>query len=200
MPNRKNLCCLPAVVDPLVQDESFYILRKYQGQIIFWGKKDAAFPFGAQVGPDWYCMLVTYGLIFVSSYFFIVNVCDDWGLGLIIPAILTSSVLLISFTFTACSNPGIIFESKEDRVESGSDETLLDCTMCNIKRPATSYHCYDCGVCVSHLDHHCPWTGKCIGRDNIKYFHAFLTLLSAQIAFVVVMTIVSVATGKDIYN
>jgi len=64
----------------------------------------------------------------------------------------------------------------------------------------SAYHCYDCGVCVHNLDHHCPWTGKCIGRDNIKYFHAFLTMLCCQVVFVIVCTIVSVSYGNDIYT
>lgn len=64
----------------------------------------------------------------------------------------------------------------------------------------SAYHCYDCGVCVHNLDHHCPWTGKCIGRDNIKYFHAFLTMLCCQVVFIIVCTIVSVSYGNDIYT
>jgi hypothetical protein len=31
-------------------------------------------------------------------------------------------------------------------------------------------HCYDCDICIKGHDHHCPWTGKCIGEGNIQYF------------------------------
>ena len=35
-------------------------------------------------------------------------------------------------------------------------------------------HCYDCDICVKELDHHCPWTGKCIGKNNLKSFYVFI--------------------------
>jgi hypothetical protein len=77
-------------------------------------------------------------------------------------------------------------------------QTNLPSSLWTISRSA--YHCYDCGVCVHNLDHHCPWTGKCIGRDNIKYFHAFLSMLCCQVVFIIVCTIVSVSYGNDIYT
>ena len=35
-------------------------------------------------------------------------------------------------------------------------------------------HCFDCNVCVEGYDHHCPWTGKCIGKKNLPFFYIFL--------------------------
>jgi hypothetical protein len=35
----------------------------------------------------------------------------------------------------------------------------------------------DCRACIDGYDHHCPWTGKCIGRGNVKYFYAWLFFL-----------------------
>jgi DHHC palmitoyltransferase len=32
----------------------------------------------------------------------------------------------------------------------------MECGQCNINRPTTAAHCYECGVCVDQLDHHCP--------------------------------------------
>jgi len=43
---------------------------------------------------------------------------------------------------------------------------------------------------VDDLDHHCPWTGKCIGKRTLFFFHAFLICLSVHILFVVVGAIV----------
>ncbi|RYY70057.1 hypothetical protein EON63_22990 [archaeon] len=40
----------------------------------------------------------------------------------------------------------------------------IECTFCKVQRPISARHCYDCGVCIDGLDHHCPWTGKCIGN------------------------------------
>ena len=56
--------------------------------------------------------------------------------------------------------------------------------------PTRRGHCYECQVCVDDLDHHCPWTGKCIGKRTLFFFHAFLICLSVHILFVVVGAIV----------
>lgn len=38
---------------------------------------------------------------------------------------------------------------------------LIQCGQCSIDRPVTAAHCYECGVCVDELDHHCPvWATK----------------------------------------
>ena len=33
---------------------------------------------------------------------------------------------------------------------------MLECGVCGIRRPPNASHCYECGVCVVELDHHCP--------------------------------------------
>ncbi len=43
-------------------------------------------------------------------------------------------------------------------------------------------HCTDCGFCVEGLDHHCPWSSKCIGNGNLNAFKCFLaTTISLMI-------------------
>ena len=50
-------------------------------------------------------------------------------------------------------------------------------------------HCVDCNLCVEGYDHHCPWTGKCIGKKNLTYFYAFLmSILFVFGYFVLAMT------------
>ncbi len=34
-------------------------------------------------------------------------------------------------------------------------------------------HCEDCNVCILNYDHHCVWTGKCIGKYNYYAFYIF---------------------------
>ncbi len=62
--------------------------------------------------------------------------------------------------------------------------TYIPCSRCEMSRPVGASHCYDCEVCVKDLDHHCPWTGKCIGRKNLYFFYLFLTFLTLHIIFV----------------
>ena len=65
--------------------------------------------------------------------------------------------------------------------ESGSG--LKKCNRCNIVTPKAFKinHCEICNVCVMAYDHHCPWTGKCIGKYNIIPFYCFLFSLMAFI-------------------
>lgn len=44
------------------------------------------------------------------------------------------------------------------------------CVTCNIEIDVDhTSHCEDCNVCIEDMDHHCPWTGKCIeiGRAHV---------------------------------
>ncbi len=44
------------------------------------------------------------------------------------------------------------------------------CMRCNILLEPGLIHCETCDVCIEKFDHHCPWTGKCIGKGNYLYF------------------------------
>ena len=46
-------------------------------------------------------------------------------------------------------------------------------------------HCFDCNVCVEGYDHHCPWTGKCIAKNNIIFFYIFVTSILLSFAYFV---------------
>jgi hypothetical protein len=54
------------------------------------------------------------------------------------------------------------------------------CPFCEIRRPQSGHngvpteHCFTCGQCCVGQDHHCPWTGSCIGQGNIWTFRLFL--------------------------
>jgi DHHC palmitoyltransferase len=65
------------------------------------------------------------------------------------------------------------------------------CYDCQIFRWAGVEHCFDCGVCIDDLDHHCPWSSKCIGGDNKKPFYAFVLTTLTYIVYILVTIIVS---------
>lgn len=94
---------------------------------------------------------------------------------------------LISYLITVLINPGIpnrdyfcdTFDKNKDKPASG----VVKCTKCNIIVPKylEINHCTICDVCVMKYDHHCPWTGKCIGKYNLISFYCFLFSLIAYI-------------------
>jgi len=42
-------------------------------------------------------------------------------------------------------------------------------------------------VCIEDLDHHCPWSSKCIGGGNIKAFYVFLFSFTLQLVVLFVI-------------
>ena len=48
------------------------------------------------------------------------------------------------------------------------------CEKCVHIKPDRCHHCSVCGVCVTKMDHHCPWVNNCVGFSNYKFFILFL--------------------------
>lgn len=59
----------------------------------------------------------------------------------------------------------------------------VPCGHCQFSRPIQARHCTYCGCCIEGLDHHCPWSGKCIGNNNIRAFHWFVGFVCFEIYF-----------------
>lgn len=72
----------------------------------------------------------------------------------------------------AFSEPGIASSGHEPEFETQIHERY--CVECRIIREPTTMHCTYCDVCIYGYDHHCPWIGKCVGRDNLRDFYLFL--------------------------
>jgi palmitoyltransferase ZDHHC9/14/18 len=143
------------------------------------------------VGPDWYCMCVTYALVVGGGFLVSKFVCErlEWSAIAVPIELALVGLTCCCFSFAACSDPGIVykelFESVATLEEPGWDSSLSDggfdeenakkrmpkrskCIHCEVYRLPSASHCYDCDLCISDLDHHCPWTGKCIGRKTLK--------------------------------
>ena len=93
-------------------------------------------------------------------------------------------IFTISYLVTSLINPGIPERNyySQNFLKNNPDlpsETVVKCSRCNIIVPKylNMIHCTKCDVCVKKYDHHCPWTGKCIGQRNLIAFYIFLTFL-----------------------
>ena len=51
------------------------------------------------------------------------------------------------------------------------------CASCITLAPPRSWHCLICDICILKRDHHCIFTGCCIGHYNHRYFVMFLLYL-----------------------
>lgn len=80
---------------------------------------------------------------------------------------------IISGLITFVLNPGIIYNQKNEGINS---ESKIYCFQCRFQYPnlnMTLTHCENCGVCVYARDHHCDVFGKCVGKNNINIFSTF---------------------------
>jgi hypothetical protein len=49
-------------------------------------------------------------------------------------------------------------------------------------------------VDAEQLDHHCPWTGKCVGKRTLRLFYVFLGCISIHVVLVGVIVCVTFLT------
>ncbi|KAG2382341.1 hypothetical protein C9374_005543 [Naegleria lovaniensis] len=134
------------------------------------------------------------------------------GVILLIVPLIGFLLMLIGLFYTSFTDPGIIprrkyidqqfaqtgEEKTDDRkpeppqfqkvhLENGQIVELKYCPSCEIYRPPRTSHCRRCNNCVERFDHHCPWTGTCIGRRNYRSFILFIfstTITSWLVIFI----------------
>ena len=99
---------------------------------------------------------------------------------------------IIPYLIVFLNNPGIPGrEHYKDTFRFKNEEDKLNyqkCSTCNIIIPKdfNVSHCKKCGICIIKQDHHCPWTGKCIGKKNIRLFCIFSSSLFGYTVFLFV--------------
>lgn len=290
--------------EEFIDDDRSFCCKRLGKNILLCGRKSSFFPFQLFVGPEWYCMVVTYSLIVVLTIFFLVNAAVLLGPAVVAIGTISGLLTVWLFSATACSDPGIIFNYSAPSLNNNNNNTTfvdnvdeeadvvrtarginiggvmeeddlpptprgsrtpksravgaseayapagdgplrdaagglrssasslntvnigrlnrksrsgttastrhgtgpngeqwtMECSICQLYRPPTAVHCYECGVCVDQLDHHCPWTGKCIAHKNLFTFKLFLGVLGFHITFVVGATIYAVAMGINVFR
>uniref|UniRef100_K3WQW4 Palmitoyltransferase n=1 Tax=Globisporangium ultimum (strain ATCC 200006 / CBS 805.95 / DAOM BR144) TaxID=431595 RepID=K3WQW4_GLOUD len=133
------------------------------------------------VGPHWWLMATTFTVFMGLALVITVLTYPRAGFGETITGVLLSSACLSMYAMVGCSNPGIV-----NRIDVAPDDTYSYCDHCESYRPQGALHCMDCRVCIEGYDHHCPWTGKCVGRGNVRYFYAWLFFLVLAFVYEVI--------------
>lgn len=83
--------------------------------------------------------------------------------------------ILLNFYRVRVCDPG--YTSAE------TEHSSLICASCKFYKPPRCHHCSRCARCVLSHDHHCVWTGTCIGDRNLKYFLLLIMQLVMGVAF-----------------
>ncbi|GAB5355692.1 hypothetical protein AAMO2058_000227300 [Amorphochlora amoebiformis] len=82
-------------------------------------------------------------------------------------------------------------EEKAKNSEGRKSKTTRVCPsgVCNGRPKVPGFrHCRVCRVCVALLDHHCPFTGNCVGSGNFLFFFLFLAYCSLGLLYSLVVS------------
>lgn len=74
------------------------------------------------------------------------------------------------------------------------------CRTCMIIRPIGTSHCKQCNICIERYDHHCPWVGNCIGKNNYRFFYGFLFCLNLLFIYTLILSSVLLKQKNDEYS
>jgi len=188
----------------LEEDEIPMFEWRWMGRILVW-----RLPCGnVYIGPHWYCSLIMLGFILAVGGAFISSAVSQ-GQGQLGGGILATSLSTITFLRCALANPGVLKardlqEDCEDLNSGAADKDASAasrggkrrqpssgrrCKTCNLMQPQGCSHCEFCQVCVEGFDHHCPWMGKCIGRNNMCAFRTFMAVSMTCLGYVLFATV-----------
>ena len=147
------------------------------------------------IGPHWPLYLVVTVLFSLGTYFVYSYLGKYLHFLLKFFGIIFYLIFLSSYTYTAVINPG--FPKHDiDSITGEPRKKFYYCNICKIwaNLEKKTQHCPDCNICVEGNDHHCPWTGKCIGKNNQKSFIIFVA--SVFVLFIYIMILIVVADRK----
>ncbi|KPA79765.1 hypothetical protein ABB37_05514 [Leptomonas pyrrhocoris] len=151
------------------------------------------------VGPDWRIMVMSVVFITVGTLLFVFFTNNLMAARVIVGV--SAVVSVVALLVCGLSDPGIKPRAEppppdaiphdslwRERVYVDKDGTphhtrveVKWCYRCNIYRPYRGVHCRFCDACVTRRDHHCPWTGTCIGARNYRSYFALVWVLSIML-------------------
>ncbi|MDR3549697.1 MAG: hypothetical protein P4M11_15735, partial [Candidatus Pacebacteria bacterium] len=147
------------------------------------------------VGPLFVCTQTAVMLLSGYYIFFLLMPRRVW-FGLLGALLLLAETA--AYTLTALLNPGMpsrdLSKYKQDYIDKLiAEKSFAYCRKCKVVRDLnkTTQHCTDCDICVEGFDHHCPWTGKCIGSGNTVCFHLFLFGFLVLVLFIMFSSILA---------
>ena len=180
---------------PLEDEENVYRpplkKRHFGNNLVFCYFKDQPL---FNIGPDWrYFLFSFFGIELMGIFvYFIIAPSQPLFVKLLILGLIVLDGCV--FLYTGLRNPGIASavnpsDPKLEELEMYSNF----CKRCRVLRDESTYHCDKCDVCIKGYDHHCPWTGKCIGVNNFKAFYTFICVTFIHFAVCIILLVRNVS-------
>ena len=107
---------------------------------------------------------------------------------------------VVSLLICGGTNPGIVPKryhpvncsvKQQVPLPDGRTVGIRYCYSCCVYRGPRTHHCGICDNCVDQFDHHCPWTGTCIGWRNYSPFIVFLHALNLTAILLVIFAVLT---------
>ena len=114
---------------------------------------------------------------------------------ILIIGILVYFFFFITYSLTCLIDPGIItpdYYLENYKADKMNIQNYSICNKCNAVMDLDKgvEHCYDCDICIIGNDHHCPWSSKCIGKNNIYMFRLFICSIFTHIGYLTVASLI----------
>ena len=131
-------------------------------------------------------MIIVLSILLIISGIFTFLICPQVGTLNLLVGLLVFVTTISTFLATALINPGIVMASAQIKSKGDFNASLEKiCTDCNVFRSDFTEHCKKCRVCIEEYDDHYALLGKCVGKNTIKCFYAFLLSTLCLLIFIV---------------
>jgi len=137
------------------------------------------------IGPHWPFYVCLNSIITLFVFVFYYFMWDNLNKLVLFFGILIYIAQSTSYFLTVVVNPGLAKRKINMKVQDLKNARI--CSICNVvQNPGeNTVHCYDCNICIEGYDHHCPWTSKCVGKNNLKYFYTFVSTTMVLFGYII---------------
>ena len=127
------------------------------------------------IGPHWPLFACFFGTINILYIIVTIKLWNKFGFKSKLINQISYWLYNMSYSYTSLINPGYP-KNNHERKAGYPREEFYFCSVCKfyVKRSTDALHCDECGICIEGMDHHCPWTSHCVGKNNIITFYIFV--------------------------
>ena len=101
-------------------------------------------------------------------------------------AVYIVSSMLYHYISAAFLPASLLSTSSSPSVDPSSP--VRSCVKCGVVKGYRTHHCRICNRCTALMDHHCPFTANCVGRDNLRSFILWLSFCCLGLLYGAVMS------------